>query len=56
ELKPPISFDWKGVTADSPPVTYIFQIATDNDFTADSIVLELVMVLELELAMMAQLR
>lgn len=40
ELKPPISFDWKGVTADSPPVTYILQIATDNDFTADSIVLE----------------
>ena len=40
ELKPPISFDWKGVIADSPPVTYILQIATDNDFTAESIVLE----------------
>ena len=40
ELKPPISFDWKGVIADSPPVTYTLQIATDNDFTAESIVLE----------------
>ena len=40
KVKPPISFDWKAVTADSPPVTYTLQIATDSDFTADSIMVE----------------
>ena len=40
EVKPPISFDWKNVADDSPPVTYTFQIATTEDFSADSIVLE----------------
>ena len=40
KVKPPISFDWKGVTADSPPVTYTLQIATDSDFSVDSMVLE----------------
>jgi len=40
QLKPPLSFDWKEVTADSPPVTYTLQIATDDDFTTDSMVLE----------------
>jgi len=40
EVKPPIAFDWKNVVDDSPPVTYTFQIATTEDFSADSIVLE----------------
>ena len=40
QVKPPISFDWKAVTADSPPVTYTLQIATDSDFSVDSMVLE----------------
>ncbi len=39
-VKPPISFDWKSVTADNPPATYTLQIATDKDFPADSIVME----------------
>jgi hypothetical protein len=33
-------FDWEGVTDDSLPVTYALQVATDEDFTTDSIVLE----------------
>lgn len=40
ELKPPLSFDWKDVTHDSFPVTYTLQIATSNDFSDASIVLE----------------
>lgn len=40
EVKLPITFDWKSVTADNPPVTYTLQIATDSEFLADSIVLE----------------
>jgi len=36
----PLRFDWTDVTDDSPPVTYALQIATSQDFTADSIVLE----------------
>ena len=39
-VKPPITFDWKDVTDDSPPVTYTLQIATDDDFDAKDIVLE----------------
>jgi len=35
-----MSFDWEDVTSESPPVTYILQIATDEDFTADSIILD----------------
>jgi hypothetical protein len=33
-------FDWESVTDESLPVTYALQVATDEDFTADSIVLE----------------
>jgi hypothetical protein len=33
-------FDWESVTDDSLPVTYTLQVATNEDFTADSIVLE----------------
>jgi hypothetical protein len=33
-------FDWESVTDDSLPVTYALQVATDEDFTADSIVLK----------------
>ncbi len=40
KVKSPISFDWKDVTDDSPPVTYTFQIATDKDFKTTSMVLE----------------
>ena len=40
ELKPPVSFDWKDVTDESPPITYTLQIATNRDFDASSIVLE----------------
>lgn len=40
KVKSPVSFDWKDVTDESSPVTYTLQIATDDDFTADSIILE----------------
>lgn len=40
KVKPPLTFDWAEVTADNPPVTYNLQVATDDDFAADSIVLE----------------
>ncbi len=40
KLEPPITFDWTEVNDESKPVTYDFQIATDEDFTADSIVLK----------------
>ena len=40
ETKLPVSFDWRDVTADSPPVTYTLQVATDREFSASSIVLE----------------
>ena len=33
-------FDWEAVTDDSLPVTYTLQVATDEDFTSASIVLE----------------
>jgi len=36
----PVHFDWEDVTDDSLPVTYGLQIATSDDFTANSIVLE----------------
>jgi hypothetical protein len=36
----PLTFDWQDVTDISRPVTYTLQIATDEDFTADSLVLE----------------
>ena len=40
QVKPPVSFDWKDVTADSPPVTYTLQIATGTDFSTATIVME----------------
>jgi hypothetical protein len=40
KLKSPMSFDWEKVTDGSLPVTYVLQIAPDEDFTADSMVLE----------------
>jgi hypothetical protein len=36
----PVQFDWEDVTDDSLPVTYSLQIASRQDFTANSIVLE----------------
>jgi hypothetical protein len=33
-------FDWEGVTDDSLPLTYTLQVATDEGFASDSIVLE----------------
>ena len=35
----PVYFDWADVTDDSPPITYTLQIATDEDFTSDCMVL-----------------
>ena len=40
EAKTPVTFDWEDVTADAEPVGYTLQIATDDDFAEDSIVLE----------------
>jgi hypothetical protein len=41
KAKSPISFDWEDVTDDSLPVTYVLQIATDEDYSEDSLVLEI---------------
>lgn len=41
KVKSPVHFGWEDVTDDSSPVTYSFQIATSEDFTATSIVLVL---------------
>lgn len=38
--KEPIHLDWEDVTDPSPPVIYILQIATDKNFSKNSIVLE----------------
>lgn len=40
KAKSPIAFDWQDVTDESSPVTYVLQIATDNSFSAASIVFE----------------
>ncbi|MGB2813863.1 MAG: IPT/TIG domain-containing protein [Dehalococcoidales bacterium] len=40
EAKTPVTFDWEEVTADAGPVSYALQIATDDDFAEDSIVLD----------------
>jgi len=40
KVKSPIYFNWQEVTDASPPVTYTFQIASNADFSATSIVLE----------------
>jgi hypothetical protein len=40
KLNIPVTFDWDNVTDTSLPVTYDFQIATDEDFTAGSVILE----------------
>jgi hypothetical protein len=39
-VEPPITFDWKDVSDESIPVTYVFQIATSRDFSQASILLE----------------
>jgi len=39
KIEIPVTFDWDNVTDASLPVTYDFQIATDEDFTTDSIIL-----------------
>lgn len=40
KLKAPIFFDWSDVSDSSLPVTYVLQVATAEDFSASSIVLE----------------
>jgi hypothetical protein len=40
KAKSPVSFDWEDATDKSLPVTYTLQIATDEDFSLNSIVLE----------------
>jgi hypothetical protein len=40
KVKSPVTFEWEPVTDDSLPVTYTLQIATDDTFDNDSIVLE----------------
>jgi len=40
KVKSPVYFDWEEVSDESAPVTYILQIADDDDFSPDSIVLQ----------------
>jgi len=40
EAKTPVTFDWEDVTADAEPVSYALQVATEDDFAEDSIVLD----------------
>jgi len=40
KVKTPVVFDWENVTAEAEPVSYTLQVATDDDFGEDSIVLE----------------
>jgi len=40
KAKSPLKFDWEDVIDESFPVTYVLQIATDDDFTPDSIIFE----------------
>lgn len=40
DAETPVTFDWEDVTADAGPVSYTLQVATDDDFAEDSIVLE----------------
>jgi len=40
KAKTPVTFDWEDVTADAGPVSYTLQVATDDDFVEDSVVLE----------------
>jgi len=40
KAKSPVTFDWEDVTDVSLPVTYTLQIATDDLFTTESVVLE----------------
>ena len=48
KVKMPVSFDWENVTADSPPVTYTLQVATDDKFTVSSIQLQKTALIESE--------
>jgi hypothetical protein len=36
----PVIFDWEGVTVDAEPASYALQVAIDDDFAEDAIVLE----------------
>ena len=40
KLQAPITFYWTGVTDNSRPVSYEFQIATNKEFSRDSIIIE----------------
>jgi len=40
KAKTPIIFDWEDVEVDTGPASYILQVATDEDFDEDAIVLE----------------
>jgi len=40
EAETPLTFDWESVTVDDEPVNYELQVATDDDFAEDSIVME----------------
>jgi len=40
ELKELLTFDWKDVTTDNPPITYTLQIASSQDFSAGSLLIE----------------
>jgi hypothetical protein len=40
KAKTPVTFDWEDVTAEAEPATYSLQVATDEDFEEDTIVLE----------------
>jgi len=40
KAKTPVIFDWEDVDVEAKPVSYDFQVATDEDFDEDSIVLE----------------
>jgi len=40
KVKKDFSFDWRDVTTDNPPVTYVLQMATSQEFTSSSLVIE----------------
>jgi len=40
KVEQPVKLDWEDVTDDSPPVTYVLQIATSPDFTSLSMEIE----------------
>jgi hypothetical protein len=40
EVEKTLTFDWKDVTSDNTPVTYVLQVATSQEFTPASLVIE----------------